>query len=105
MGSPPQRSQNTATVTVTVDRNKNTPTFKLPSQYKVEINEKFTAGTELFRLDVEDRDKQVGCLTSLSVLQLSSNVVDNYDRSVFFLLSARHWMGPFAGCLKSNENL
>ena len=59
MGSPPQKSQNTATVTVTVDRNINTPTFKMPNKYKMEINEKFTAGTELFRLSVEDKDSQV----------------------------------------------
>jgi len=79
MGSPPQKSQNTATVTVTVDRNENPPTFKLPNQYKVKINEKFTAGTELFRLNVEDKDTQVSCLTSVSVLQSSSNVVFSHD--------------------------
>ena len=62
MGSPPQKSENSATVTVTVDRNKNTPTFVRPDQYKVTISEKFAAGSEVFRFSVTDADTKVSCL-------------------------------------------
>ena len=70
MGSPAQKSENTATVTVTVDRNKNTPTFVRPDQYKVTISEKFAAGSEVFRFSVTDADTKVRCVMFFSVREI-----------------------------------
>lgn len=58
-GEPSKKSDNTATVTVTVDRNKNAPEFLETDKYEATINENTRGGTEVFRLTYRDTDQVV----------------------------------------------
>lgn len=60
MGDPSQKSENTATVVVTVDRNKEDPKFVDPNTYEKTIVETVQGGSEVLRVRVKDDDTVVG---------------------------------------------
>ena len=59
LGTPSQRSQNTAAVTVQVDRNKNVPQFERKETYKATINENTGKGNQILRFQMNDGDQVV----------------------------------------------
>ena len=59
MGEEPQRSDNEATVTITVNRNKNPPVFRDTERYQKTILETLGEGNEVFRITVQDNDRVV----------------------------------------------
>ncbi len=59
MGEEPKTSENEASVTVTVDRNKNAPVFRDAERYQKTILETLGEGNDVFRVTVEDRDRVV----------------------------------------------
>ncbi len=65
LGDPAQKSENSATVRVTVDRNKNAPEFIDPTKYKKTILETLKGGNEVLRVNVRDRDTKVCIQTGL----------------------------------------
>ena len=58
LGDPSQESENSATVVVTVDRNKNRPEFVDPETYEKTIQETLGGGNEVLRINVRDKDTQ-----------------------------------------------
>ena len=63
-GNPQQRSENTATVLVEIDRNLNTPQFIDPQLYETTINEDAPGGSEVLSINVQDDDTEVHFLGS-----------------------------------------
>ncbi len=59
MAEEPKSSENEASVTVTVDRNKNAPVFRDAERYQKTILETLGEGNDVFRVTVEDRDRVV----------------------------------------------
>ena len=58
-GDPQLRSEQLGLVTVSVDRNKNSPTLVSEESTRITINENTSPGSEIFHFDIQDTDEVV----------------------------------------------